>query len=174
LLAYPERETSVFEIVCGCALGAVEPAANTGLEHDDIEEGFQVTSGMPLGDAGVVADRTAVNQYRGRYQELLTEKAEAEDEGDHQRIEEITEELIQIAAAITGAVGKGGKLRKVADKRKNVRDAFRNAVNRAIKYIEKYDKPMAEHLKSAIKHGNEAVYRPEISVTWEVRPVVNE
>ena len=174
LLAYPERETSVFEIVCGCALGAVEPAANTGLEHDDIEEGFQVTSGMPLGDAGVVADRTAVNQYRGRYQELLTEKAEAEDEGDHQRIEEITEELIQIAAAITGAVGKGGKLRKVADKRKNVRDAFRNAVNRAIKYIEKYDKPMAEHLKDAIKHGNEAVYRPEISVTWEVRPVTND
>lgn len=174
LLAYPERETSVFEIVCGCALGAAESAANTGLEHDEIEEGYQVTSGVPLGDAGVVADRTAVNQYRGRYQELLTEKAEAEDEGNHQRIEEIEEELAQIAAAITGAVGKGGKLRKVADKRKNVRDAFRNAVNRAIKYIEKYDKPMAEHLKDAIKHGNEVVYRPEISVTWEVRPVVNE
>lgn len=47
-------------------------------------------------------------------------------------------------------------------------------MNRAIKYIEKYDKPMAEHLKDAIKHGNEVVYRPEISVTWEVRPVVNE
>ncbi len=174
LLAYPERETSVFEIVCGCALGAAESAANTGLEHDDIEEGFQVTSGVPLGDAGVVADRAAVNQYRGRYQELLTEKAEAEDESDHQRIEEIEEELAQIAAAITGAVGKGGKLRKVADKRKNVRDAFRNAVNRAIKYIEKYDKPMAEHLKDAIKHGNEVVYRPEIAITWEVRPIVNE
>lgn len=31
LLAYPEREISVFEIVCGCALGAAESAANTGL-----------------------------------------------------------------------------------------------------------------------------------------------
>lgn len=174
LLAYPERETSVFEIVCGCALGAVEPATNTGLEHDDIEEGFQVTSGAPLGDAGVVADRTAVNQYRGRYQELVTEKAEAEEEGDHERLEEILIEMAQLAAALTGAVGKGGKLRKVADKRKNVRDAFRNAVNRAITYIGKYDKALAEHLKDSIKHGNEAVYRPEIAVAWAVRPVTNE
>lgn len=174
LLAYPERETSVFEIVCGCALGAVEPATNTGLEHDDIEEGFQVTSGAPLGDAGVVADRTAVNQYRWRYQELVTEKAEAEEEGDHERLEEILIEMAQLAAALTGAVGKGGKLRKVADKRKNVRDAFRNAVNRAITYIGKYDKALAEHLKDSIKHGNEAVYRPEIAVAWAVRPVTNE
>lgn len=174
LLAYPERETSVFEIVCGCALGAVEPATNTRLEHDDIEEGFQVTSGAPLGDAGVVADRTAVNQYRGRYQELVTEKAEAEEEGDHERLEEILIEMAQLAAALTGAVGKGGKLRKVADKRKNVRDAFRNAVNRAITYIGKYDKALAEHLKDSIKHGNEAVYRPEIAVAWAVRPVTNE
>ena len=54
------------------------------------------------------------------------------------------------------------------------RDAFRNAVDRAIKQIDKYDKPLAQHLKASIKHGNEAVYRPEIAITWEVRPVAND
>lgn len=173
LLAYPDRETSVFEIVCGCALSSVQSAANAGLAPDDLQDGFQVTSGLPLGDAGVVADRNAVEQYRDRVRQLLVEKEEAQDEADHDRVGQIEDEMAQIAAAVTGAVGRGGKLRKTGDKRKNVRDAFRNAVNRAITQIEKYDKPLAAHLKSAIKHGNEAVYRPETPITWEVRPILN-
>lgn len=173
LLAHPNRETSVYEIVCSYALNPVGSAADAGLGNDEMEDGFQITTGAPMGDAGVVADRTAVNQYRRKVQMLLTEKAEAEDEDDHERIDEIEEELAQIAAAITGAVGKGGRLRKVADKRKNVRDAFRNAVNRAITYIGQYDKALAEHLKSSIKHSNEVAYRPEITIAWDVRPVMN-
>lgn len=55
----------------------------------------------------------------------------------------------------------------------NVRDAFRNAVNRAIKKIEKWDKPLAEHLKASIKQGNEVVYRPGRPIAWDVRPIVN-
>lgn len=172
LLAHPDREASVYEIVCGYALGVAD-RANFGLEHDDIEEGFQVTTGAPLGDAGVVMDRKAVEQYRAKYQSLVTEKAEAEEDGDHQRVEEIEDEMAQIADEITAGVGKGGKLRKAGDKRKNVRDAFRNAVNRAIAAIGKYDKPLAEHLKASIKHGNEVVYRPEMSIPWDVRPIVN-
>jgi hypothetical protein len=128
---------------------------------------------VPLGDAGVVADRKAIQQYRARYNDLVSEREDAEADGDHERLEEIQIEMAQLVAAVTGAQGKGGKLRKVADRRKNVRDAFRNAVDRAIKQIDKYDKPLAQHLKDSIKHGNEAVYRPEIAVTWEVRPIVN-
>jgi len=129
---------------------------------------------VPLGDAGVVADRKAIQQYRGRFNELVSEKADAEADGDHERLEEIQIEMAQLVAAVTGAQGKGGKLRKVADRRKNVRDAFRNAVDRAIKQIDKYDKPLAQHLKDSIKHGNDAVYRPEIAIAWEVRPVAND
>ena len=29
-------------------------------------------------------------------------------------------------------------------------------------------------MKKSIKHGNEAVYRTESAIAWEVRPVVNE
>ncbi len=124
-VGFPNRETSVSEIVFGCALGAAETAANIRLEHDDFEDGFEVTSGVPLSDAGVVADRKAVNQYRDRFNQLFREKAEAEEKGDHERLDEIQDEMSQLAAAVSGAVGKGGKPRKLADKRKNVRDAFR-------------------------------------------------
>lgn len=173
LLAYPERLTSIYEIMCGCALSAATTTANISLDHDDIEDGFQVTSGVPQGDAGVVADRKAVNQYNDRFSQLLREQHEAEEEGDHERLDKIQDEISQIAAAVSGAVGKGGKLRKMADKRKSLRDSFRNSVNRAIKQIELYDKLLAEHLKTTIQHGNEAVYRPKMSISWEVRPIVN-
>ncbi len=49
LLAFPNRETLVSEIVFGCALGAAEAAANTGLDHDDIDEGIKSLSGFRLG-----------------------------------------------------------------------------------------------------------------------------
>lgn len=113
-------------------------------------------------------------QYPARYKLLCTEKAEAEADGDHLRVEEIEDELAQIFSAITGGTAKGGKLRKAGDKCKNVRDAFRNSVNRAITAIGRYDKPLAEHLKASISFGNEAVYRPETPITRDVRPIVNE
>jgi len=44
----------------------------------------------------------------------------------------------------------------------------------AITAIGKYDKPLAEHLKASIKHGNEVVYRPRMPIAWDVRSIVNE
>ena len=105
---------------------------------------------------------------------MSTEKAEAEADGNHQRVEEIEDELAQIFGAISGGTAKGGTLRKPGDKRKNVRDAFRNSVNRAITAVGKYDKPLADHLKACIRHGNEVVCRPGIPIAWDVRPIVNE
>ncbi|MBU6460882.1 MAG: hypothetical protein KGQ58_08430 [Proteobacteria bacterium] len=98
---------------------------------------------------------------------------EARERGDHARIEEIEKEMAVLLQYIESGKGLGGRQRKTGDKRKNVRDAFRNAVDRAIKQVEKYDKPLAQHLKDSIKLGNEAVYRPGMPITWDVRPIVN-
>lgn len=173
LLAFPDRETSVYEIAVGSAANAIDLPANTGVAPEDIEEGFQVTQGIPLGDAGDVADRQALREWQQRARELLGEIEDAREAGDHARIEEIEEEMAFLTKAMEGGKGLGGRQRKAGDKRKNVRDAFRNAVDRAIRQIEKYDKPLGEHLKASIKHGNEVVYRPEMSITWDVRPIVN-
>lgn len=174
LLAHPGREASVYEIACGCAINAIEMPANMGIAPEDIEDGFQVVSGPPLTDAGDVADRRAINEWSQRAQELFGEAEEAREAGDHARIEEIEEEIAFITKAIEGGKALGGRQRKAGDKRKNVRDGFRNAVDRAIKQIEKYDKPLGTHLRDSIKFGNEPVYRTELPITWDVRPVVNE
>lgn len=173
LLAFPERELSVYEIACGSAANAVDLPTNSGVAPEEIEDGFQVVTGAPLTDAGDVADRRALREWQQRARELLGEIGEARDSGDHARVEEIEEEMAFLTKALEGGKGLGGRQRKAGDKRKNVRDAFRNAVDRAIKQIEKYDKPLAEHLKASIKHGNEVVYRPGMPITWEVRPIVN-
>lgn len=173
LLAFPDRESSVYEIAVGSAANAIDLPANTGVAPEDIEEGFQVTQGIPLGDAGDVADRQALREWQRHARELLGEIEEAREAGDHARIEEIEKEMAFLTKAMEGGKGLGGRQRKTGDKRKNVRDAFRNAVDRAIKQIEKYDKPLAEHLKASIKHGNEVVYRPGTPIVWDVRPIVN-
>ena len=170
LLARPNKETSVYEIVCGFAINT----CNTFLNSDETEDGFQVTQGVPLGDTGFVADRKAIEQYREAAHDLLREIEDARAENNDAEIQRLEEEMAKVTTAINEAVGLGGKLRKSNDKRKNVRDAFRNAVNRAIKYLEKYDKPLAAHLKESIKCGNEPVYRTEEEIVWEVRPIVNE
>jgi 7-cyano-7-deazaguanine synthase in queuosine biosynthesis len=173
LLALPDRESSVYEIACGSAVNAIDLPANSGIASEEIEEGFQVTQGVPLGDAGDVADKRALNECKQRAQELFGELEDARELGDHARIEEIETEMAALVKFIESGKGLGGRQRKAGDKRKNVRDAFRNAVDRAIKQIEKYDKPLAEHLKASIKHGNEVAYRPGMAITWEVRPIVN-
>lgn len=173
LLAFPERASSVYEIACGSAANAIDLPANTGVAPEDIEDGYQVVTGAPLTDAGDVADRRALREWQQRARELLGEIEEAREASDHARIEEIEEEMAFLTKAMEGGKGLGGRQRKAGDKRKNVRDAFRNAVDRAIKQIEKYDKPLAEHLKASISYGNEVVYRPGIPITWDVRPIVN-
>ncbi len=173
LLAFPNREASVYEIAVGSAANAIDLPANTGVAPEDIEEGYQVTQGVPLGDAGDVADRQALREWQQRARELLGEIEEAREAGDHARIDEIEEEMAFLTKAMEGGKGLGGRQRKAGDKRKNVRDAFRNAVDRAIKQIERYDRPLAEHLRASIKYGNEVVYRPDIPITWDVRPIVN-
>jgi len=170
LLARPNKETSVYEIVCGFAIDS----CNTVLSSNETDEGFQVTQGVPLGDTGFIADRKAVEQYRETAHELFQEIEQARSAGNTAEIQRLEDEMTKITAAINEAVGLGGKLRKSNDKRKNIRDAFRNAVNRAIQYLEKYDKPLAAHLKESIKCGNEPVYRTEKEIIWEVHPIVNE
>ncbi len=170
LLARPNKETSVYEIVCGFAIDS----CNTFLDSSETKDGFQVTQGVPLGNAGFVADRRAVEEYREAAHELFQEIEEARAVDNKAEINRLEEEMAKVIAAINEAVGLGGKLRTSKDKRKNICDAFRIAVKRIIEKLEKYDKPLAAHLKETIKCGKNPVYRTEEEIVWEVRPIVNE
>ena len=86
---------------------------------------------------------------------------------------ELQNEMIEILAKIHEAVGAGGKLKEAGDKRKNIRDSFRNAVKRVIDKIKKTDTALAEHLNKSLTYGNFPKYQPASPISWETGPVVN-
>ena len=85
-----------------------------------------------MGNAGFVADRRAVEEYREAAHELFQEIEEAWAADNKAEIKRLEEEMAKVIAAINEAVGLGGKLRTSKDKLKNICDAFRIAVKRII------------------------------------------
>lgn len=79
-----------------------------------------------------------------------------------------------VVAKINEAVGVGGNLKQANDKRKNIRDSFRNAVKRVIDKIRKTDVALAEHFDKSIDYGNSPKYQPESPVSWEIQPIIND
>lgn len=93
--------------------------------------------------------------------------------GDQACIEEVKKEMVFLTKMMGGGKELGGRQRKAGNKRKKVRNAFRNAVDRAIKQIEKYDKPLTKHLKTRSRFSNEVTYRPGVPITWDIQHIVN-
>ena len=66
-------------------------------------------------------------------------------------------------------------MKQAKDKRKNIRDSFRNNVKRVIdKQIKDTDPALAAHLGNAIMYGNTPRYIIEDELAWETRPVRND
>lgn len=174
MLNRPSELCSVYDIVCSRDVRMCQSALNRGqLDSSEIEEGFQVTTGFPLGDSGAVTDRKSILQYEAEGRRLILEAEEARAAGEMDRVLVLEDEMAQLTEHINSATGKGGKIRKACNARKRVRDAFRRAVQRTIEEIEKYDKLFAEHLKDTLKLGNDVGYLPSQTIEWELRPVVN-
>lgn len=174
LLSRPHESTPIVDLVCGCAVDLCDDVLVEENEIRQEDSGFKITNGLPLSDAGVVADRTAIEQYKQRALELLHDVELARQLGDEVRVAELEEEMIKISNAIEEARGLGGRLRKSKDGKKNVRDAFAIAIKRALDVIKKYDKELFTHLDKRITRGNHPVYHPEFEIEWETRPISNE
>ena len=87
------------------------------------------------------------------------------------KLQQCEDDIVFIAGKIREAMGVGGKLKSVADKRKNVRDAFRNNINRFIeKQIEPSSPSCASHLRTSLQFGMMSVYQPVDPIVWDLRP----
>jgi hypothetical protein len=170
LLAHPGELRSVYEIACAREVSLCQEK----IDSTDIEGGFQVTSGFPLGDSGYATDQKSIQQYIAEAQRLFDEKEEALAAKEIDRVQSLDEEMATLADHISSVQGRGGKIRKSNDVRKRVRDAFRKAVNRAIEEIRKYDLSLADHFDDDIKFGNDVGYLPKESIDWELRPIANK
>lgn len=121
-----------------------------------------------LGDAGEGSDREAMAAYRARYEELEEELETARSLDDADGQARVREEMDVLAEHIKRDSALGGRLRKESDVRDRVRKAVRAAIRRTVGEIRKYDKRLADHLKSPIlKCGWNPCYGPNEEIEWE-------
>lgn len=171
LLVAPGQPRPALDIVCSTAVDFCDRAIS---EHEAVEAGLQSVANPMLENLGNVSDWKAVGQYRAEAREMLVEIEQARADNNNVRVEQLEKDMAVIVGKINEAVGIGGRLKKTGDKRKNIRDSFRNNVNRVIeKQIKMTDPQLAAHLKKAIIFGNDPRYVPQDGLTWETRPVEN-
>jgi 7-cyano-7-deazaguanine synthase in queuosine biosynthesis len=171
LLVSPGEARAAIDIVCSAAIDCCDQAITA---KEAIDEGLQSASNPMLESLGNISDWGAIKQYRATAQELLIDIERARQDNNNVLENQYENDLAMIVGKINEAIRPGGKLKQAKDKRKNIRDSFRNNVNRVIdKQIKETDPALAEHLKKAISFGNEARYLPENGLVWETWPVKN-
>jgi hypothetical protein len=170
LLASPGQSLSAIEIVCG---SAADHCSYLIAAQQAVEAGLRSGANPLLETLGKISDWPAVKQYREEAKELLAAIERARVDHNEPRVLELHKEMIAVVGKIHEAVGVGGKLKEAGDKRKNIRDGFRNAVKRVVTKIKETDAALAEHLGKSLFYGNSPKYQPESPVSWEIAPVVN-
>ncbi|MBP7946062.1 MAG: 7-cyano-7-deazaguanine synthase [Verrucomicrobia bacterium] len=172
LLVSPNEPRPCIDIVCSTAIDFCDQAINA---KEAIDEGLQSASNPMLAGLGDISDWDAIKEYRAKARELLVDIENARRDNNNVLEQQYENDLAMITAKINEAVGIGGKLKQAKDKRKNIRDSFRNNVKRVIeKQIKDTDPALAAHLEKAILYGNTSRYMPEDGLAWETRPVKND
>ena len=172
LLLSPGEPRPAIDIVCSTAIDFCDRAISA---KEAIDEGLQSASNPMLASLGDISDWDAIKQYREKARDLLLGIEKARADNNDVLVQQYEKDMKLIVAKINEAVKPGGKLRQAGDKRKNIRDSFRNNVKRVIeKQIKETASALAEHLGKAIMYGNSPRYLPEDGLAWETRPVKND
>lgn len=169
LLAKPGQIFSVFDVAAEFDIVFCEDVSSGNYDAAELNSGYEFSDGKRLTDLGDAVDQRAIREYGERLQDLIEEKKEAHANNDTGRVEAIDIEIAAINDHVSSAIGKGGS-RKLNDQRKNLRDAVRNGIDRAIKEISQHDEVFGAHLKTYIKMGQELAYLPDPVISWSVRP----
>lgn len=171
LLSSPHKAISAVEIACSTAVDLYEIAIS---EKQAEAEGLSVSANPLFSSLGNISDMPAVKQYRAKVSELKADIEKARAEGDKLVEQECYEEMVVIERQIREAVGIGGRLKQANNKRKNIRDRFRNNVNRVIDKIKDTDPDLAAHLTKSISFGDTPKYAPETDISWDITPTTHK
>lgn len=131
------------------------------------EEGMVTRKG--LGDAGVVLDTRAKAEYRQRLADLHAELEQARVFNDSGRAERAQHEIDSITSELTGAVGLGGRDRRVASDAERARVNVARSITRVLEKLRDVHPELARHLSTTIRMGAFCTYMPDASITepWE-------
>ena len=159
LLANPGVEVHATDLAAGPANRA-ETQAGAAAELD----------GDAGQDAGPVLDASAKAAYRGRLEELREELEEAEAFNDPERAARAREELDLIAGELAGAVGLGGRDRKLGSTAERARVNVTRAIRGVLKRVEEHDAALGAELATTVRTGTFCAFEPDPRrpVTWRV------
>jgi len=113
-----------------------------------------------------VLDDRAQREIRSRARELQQEVDEADAAHDLGRAERAREELEQIVALLSGALGLGGKARGLGSPVERARSSVTWRIRSAIKRIQSVHPRLGRHLQNAVRTGTFCAYLPEAPVEW--------
>ena len=118
---------------------------------------------------GEVIDTAARRAYEDRIRELQADADEAEAHGDSGRAERAHAELDALVDHLTASLGLAGRSRRHVDTTERARSAVTQRIRATIKRIDSAHPQLGAHLRSSIRTGTYASYRPETPVRWTVR-----
>jgi hypothetical protein len=121
------------------------------------------------GDASsgdVILDERARREIRARAADLQREIEEADAAHDLARSERAREELDQLVAALTGAVGLRGRPRRLGSAAERARSAVTWRIRSAIRKIGAAHSRLGRHLDNAVRTGHFCTYQPEQPILW--------
>lgn len=160
LLANPGREVHVVDLV-QAATGGV--SSRSGAAGEDL-------GSDPFGGTGEVLDARAKSQYKQRLDELRVEVEEAEDFNDVERAARAREEMEALVQQLAGAVGLGGRSRKLGSPAERARVNVTKTIKEAMRRVGEADPTLGQHLSTTIRTGAFCAYTPDprVPIRWRL------
>jgi tetratricopeptide (TPR) repeat protein len=158
VLALPGREIHALDLVAG--------------ERGDGHAARTVEPGLTpsLGDAGEILDAQAKAEYRRRLDELEDEAEEALAFGDTERAARAEEERDFLVRELAGAIGLGGRDRRMGSPSERARVSVTRAIRSALARIREHSSALGDHLERTIHTGTYCSYTPDprVPIDWRI------
>ena len=116
--------------------------------------------------ADAALDAPARAALKARIRDLQEDLAEAEDMNDIGRAERARDEMDRLIEALSGALGLGGRGRRLGDLAERARTTVTWRVRHSVRRIEAAHPALGRHLTSSLRTGTFCLYRPPDPVAW--------
>jgi tetratricopeptide (TPR) repeat protein len=159
LLGEPGRELHALDLVVGERPG-MRPVRTP-------EPGLASSSPR---DVGETLDAQAKAEYRRRLEELEHELDEAQAFGDLERMARAQEERDFLVGELVGAIGLGGRDRRMGSPAERARVSVTRAIRSAVARIHIHGPALGEHLERTIHTGTFCSYAPDprAPADWQI------
>ncbi len=119
-----------------------------------------------LAPGGAVLDEKARAAVKARLRDLREEIEDAESDNDSGRAERAREEHDRLVAALSAALGIGGRARRLGDQVEKARTAVTWRIRHAVRRVEADHPLLGRHLRNSIRTGTFCRYAPETPIAW--------